>query len=204
MRKSETVGAEQTRKPRLGEVRRQALVDAAFGCIAEKGFEGLRLRDVASEVGIDHSTLHYHYPTKEDLVAGVVEYATRQFWTTMPAEGGPAERLHYHLAVLGRMVEERPELFNVLRELDLRAKRDGAVRSIIERHEEGWRTALTEVLRHGAEETVLAEGLDTTASGVELIIATVKGVSLNSDSAADVLRQLERLLVRQPRGGSFT
>ena len=105
------MGAEQTRKPRSGEERRQALVDAAFGCISEKGFEGLRLRDVASEVGIDHSTLHYHFPTKEDLVAGVVEYATQQFWTTMPVKGDPVEKLRHHLAVLGRMVEERPALF---------------------------------------------------------------------------------------------
>ena len=196
------MGAEQTRKPRSGGERRQALVDAAFGCISEKGFEGLRLRDVASEVGIDHSTLHYHFPTKEDLVAGVVEYATQQFWTTMPVEGGPAGKLHYHLVVLGRMVEERPALFTVLGELDLRAKRDAAVRSIIDRHEEGWRTALTEVLWHGAKEMVVAEGLDT-AAGVELIIAAVKGVSLNPDSAGDVLHQLERLLVRQPPDGGI-
>lgn len=197
------MGAGQTPKPRLGEERRQALVDAAFGCIAEKGFEGLRLRDVAAEVGIDHSTLHYYFPTKEDLVAGVVESATRQFWTTMPTEGGPAEKLRYHLAALARMVEEQPALFTVLSELDLRAKRDAAVRSIIERHEEGWRTALTEVFRHGAKEGVLAEGLDT-ATGVELVIAAVKGVSLNPDSAGDVLGQLERLLVRQsPDRGIF-
>ncbi len=194
------MGAERIRKPRLGEERRRALVEAAFGCIAEKGFEGLRLRDVASAVGIDHSTLYYHFPTKEDLVAGVVEYATRQFWATMPAEGSPVEKLHHHLGVLGRMVEERPALFSVLSELDLRAKRDAAVRSIIERHEEGWRTALTEVLRNGAKEMVLTEGLET-ADGVELIIAVVKGVSLKPDGAGEVLHQLERLLVRRPPDG---
>lgn len=65
--------ADERSKPRSGEDRRQALVEAAFRCIAEKGFEGLRLRDVAAKVGIDHSTLHYHFPTKEDLVAGQIE-----------------------------------------------------------------------------------------------------------------------------------
>ena len=180
-----------------GKERRQALVGAAFRSIAERGFEGLRLRGVAAEVGIDHSTLHHYFPTKEDLVAGVVEYATRQFWPTIPNEGSPTEKLRYHLAALVRMIEERPALFTVLSELDLRAGRDAAVRSIIDRHEEGWRVVLTEVLGRGAEEGIWAEGLDT-SKGVELIIAAVKGVGLNPDSAGDVLRQLERLLTTRP------
>jgi AcrR family transcriptional regulator len=146
------VVADERGKLRSGEDRRQVLVDAAFGCIAEKGFEGLRLRDVAAEVGIDHSTLHHYFPTKKDLVAGVVEDATQQFWTTMPAEGNPAEKLRHHLAVLSRMIEEWPALFTVLSELDLRANHDAAVRSIIDRHEEGWLTALSEVLRRGTED----------------------------------------------------
>lgn len=33
--------------------------------------EGLRLRQVADAVGIDHSTLHHHVATKQDLVEGV-------------------------------------------------------------------------------------------------------------------------------------
>lgn len=129
-------------------------------------------------------------------MAGVVEHATRQFWWTMPAEGHPAEQLRHHLAVLGRMVDEWPALFIVLGELDLRASRDAAVRSIIDRHEEGWRTALAELLRRGAGEGVWAEGLDT-ATAVELIIATVKGVRLLPNGAEDVLQQLARLLAGQ-------
>jgi AcrR family transcriptional regulator len=189
------VAAEERSKPRSGEDRRQALVEATFRCIAEKGFEGLRLRDVAAEVGINHSTLHHYFPTKEDLVAGVVEYATQQFWWTMPAEGNPAEKLHQHLAALGGMIREWPALFTVLGELDLRAKRDAVLRSIIDRHEEGWRMALTEVLQHGAEEGVWTERLDA-ATGTELIIAVVKGVRLLPDRAEDVLGQIERLLMR--------
>ena len=53
---------------------------AAFERVAEIGFEGLRLRQVAEQVGIDHSTLHHHFATKQALVAAVAEYTTRQFW----------------------------------------------------------------------------------------------------------------------------
>lgn len=178
---------------RSGLDRRQALVRAAFDCIADRGFEGLRLRQVAGDAGIDHSTLHHYFSTKEELIAGVVDYATRQFWPTVPADGSPAERLHRHLSILARMIAERPSLFIVLRELELRATHDPVVRSVMEHHDEGWRAALTAVLKPGAAEGTLAEALDLSA-GVELIMATVRGVNLSPSRAGDVLRQLERLL----------
>jgi AcrR family transcriptional regulator len=187
-------------KRRAGEERRQALVRAAFGRIADKGFEGLRLREVAAEVGIDHSTLHHYFASKQDLEAGVVDYATRQFWPTMPADGGAIDRLQYHLAALGRMLREQPALFTVMAELDLRARRDPAIRSIIDRHEQGWRIVLEEVLRRAAKEGALTQNLDV-ATGVELIIAAVKGVRQLPDRAEDVLAQLNGLLAgKRPAG----
>ena len=186
--------------PQRGADRRQALVDAAFRRLAERGFEGLRLRDVAAAAGIDHSTLHHYFPTKEDLVAAVVAQATRQFWPTLPAAGAPAERLRHHLAALGRMARERPALFAVLGELDLRATRDPAVRALLARHEAGWRAALAEVLQQGVAEGAWAAGLEP-AAGVELIIAAVKGVRLLPERAEHVLQQLARLLVRRPPDG---
>jgi hypothetical protein len=44
-------------RQRPGQDRRQALVEAAYRRIAECGFEGLRLRDVAAEVAISRSRL---------------------------------------------------------------------------------------------------------------------------------------------------
>jgi AcrR family transcriptional regulator len=39
--------------------RRQELVLAAFHQIAERGFEGLRTREVAAEARVNIATLHY-------------------------------------------------------------------------------------------------------------------------------------------------
>ncbi|TMC63676.1 MAG: helix-turn-helix transcriptional regulator [Chloroflexota bacterium] len=50
------------------EDREQALVEAAFNQIAERGFEGLRTREVAAGVGLNIATLHYYFPTKEALI----------------------------------------------------------------------------------------------------------------------------------------
>ncbi|MFI6498345.1 TetR/AcrR family transcriptional regulator [Nonomuraea typhae] len=157
------------------EERRRELVKAAFDCVAEKGFEGLRLRDVAARVGLDHSTVHHYFPGKQDLVTGIVDYATQQFWTP----GAPVGDLDDHLGMLARLISERPALFLVLRELDLRATRDAEVRAIVESRERGWRDALAARVQPGH---------------VELVIAVVKGVSLTPGLAGQVLSQLRTLL----------
>jgi AcrR family transcriptional regulator len=41
--------------------RRRGIVQAAYQTLAEKGFEGLRMREIAKRAGIDHSTLHYYF-----------------------------------------------------------------------------------------------------------------------------------------------
>jgi AcrR family transcriptional regulator len=38
------------RRATTGDERRQALVEAAFAVLTEKGFEGLRVRDVAARI----------------------------------------------------------------------------------------------------------------------------------------------------------
>jgi AcrR family transcriptional regulator len=178
----------------LGQERREALIRAAYSHIASKGFEGLRLRDVAAEAGIDHSTLHHYFATKQDLVTAVVDYATRQFWTVERPQGGAGDRLRYQLTRLADMIVERPELHIVVRELDLRARRDAEVRAVVASREGGWRASPTELFETGAAEGAWGEGVDPVAA-VELVIATVKGASLHPDRAVDVVQQLGRLLV---------
>ena len=172
--------------------RREQLVVAAFRRVAEVGFEGLRLRQVAEDVGIDHSTLHHHFATKQDLIGAVAEFTTRQFWHTSPADPDPAAALRGHLGALRRMIEEQPDLLVVSAELDLRARRDPIVAAELARRELGWRTELTQLLAAGN-----AAGAWTVdvAAGVELVIAAVKGVRLTPAAAGEVFEQLESLLV---------
>jgi TetR/AcrR family transcriptional repressor of nem operon len=174
--------------------RREQLVAAAFRRVAEAGFEGLRLRQVAEDVGIDHSTLHHHFATKQDLIGAIAEYTTRQFWTTGPETSDPASALRGHLLALRRMVEDQPHLFAVTVELDLRARRDPAVATAMARHEAGWRSFLTGVLVDGTTRGVWDLPVDAEAT-TELVIAAVKGVRLAPEAAAQVFGQLEALLV---------
>jgi TetR/AcrR family transcriptional regulator, transcriptional repressor for nem operon len=49
-----------------------AIIDAAEKRIQLGGFGGFSFRDIAADVGIKSSSVHYHFPTKEDLGAAVV------------------------------------------------------------------------------------------------------------------------------------
>ncbi len=175
--------------------RRQALVDAAFRCIAERGFEGLRLRPVAAGAGIDHSTLHHYFATKETLVAAVLTQVTDQFTRTMPAAGEPAGQLRAHLLGLGRLARERPELFTVVAELQLRARRDATIREAIARDEDGWRAALSDIWRRGQARDAWAVTL-TPEEATELIIAVAKGVQLRPAQAEEILDRFVDTLTR--------
>src|SRR5207244_9983016 len=99
------------------EDRRQALVKAAFNQIAERGFEGLRTREVAAEVGVNIATLHYYFPTKESLIRGVVELSMQRFRSTLAPHGSPADQLRNHLRAVRRLLRDEPQLGTVMGEL---------------------------------------------------------------------------------------
>src|SRR5205814_4098167 len=104
--------------------RRGALVRAAYNQIAEHGFEGLRTREVAGEVGVNIATLHYYFPTKEKLIEGVVEHAMRRFQSTLEPHGTSADQLRNYLRAVRRLVQVEPDLGAVLGALMLRSSRD--------------------------------------------------------------------------------
>ena len=49
-----------------------AIIDAAERRMQAGGFSGFSFREIAADVGIKSSSVHYHFPTKEDLAAAVI------------------------------------------------------------------------------------------------------------------------------------
>src|SRR5436305_6676047 len=111
--------------------REQALIQAAFNQIAERGFEGLRTREVAAGVGLNIATLHYYFPTKEALIRGVVAHAMDRFRSTLAPHGSPADQLRNHLRAVRKLLRDEPEVGAVMGELALRSARDPAMARIM-------------------------------------------------------------------------
>lgn len=50
---------------------KERILQVAEGLFAKKGFEGTRTRDIAEQAGINISTLHFHWKSKEELFTAV-------------------------------------------------------------------------------------------------------------------------------------
>ncbi|MDQ6884149.1 MAG: TetR/AcrR family transcriptional regulator [Candidatus Dormibacteraeota bacterium] len=179
------------------EDREQALVLAAFNQIAERGFEGLRTREVAAGVGLNIATLHYYFPTKEALIRGVVAHAMERFRSTLAPHGSPADQLRNHLRAVRKLLREEPELRAVMGELALRSARDPSLARIMGEANEAWHHTLRGLLRRAVREGHLAPDLDTDDVAAS-IMATLTSMTLPTNVSADrtdrAFRQLERWL----------
>lgn len=151
--------------PEPGEVaarRRQDLLESALSLLAEGGLEGLRTRDVAARAGVNISTLHYYFGTKEALLLALVEHASAKFLAHPPARrprpGAPA--LRTHLLDAWRTFQAEPHLAAALQELVLRGQRDPATGAAFRALHDGWNASLEALLRHEIAAGTLRSDLD--------------------------------------------
>lgn len=57
-----------------GQARREEIVRAAVEVIAERGYRGASLAAVAEKVGLTQQGLLHYFPSKEDLLIGVLQF----------------------------------------------------------------------------------------------------------------------------------
>jgi len=188
----------------VSEKRRQELLLAAYSQIAEHGFEGLRTREVAAEVGVNIATLHYYFPTKESLIRAVLDHAMGRFRTTLAPHGSPADQLRNYLRATRKLMLEEPALGAVMAELALRSVRDEQIGSIMNEMYDLWHSTLRGLLRRSVREGKLRPELDSDAVAA-LIVATLTSMTLPVMSDAGrgdlALRQLERWMGISGRTG---
>lgn len=184
-------------RPAISDKRRQELITAAYRAIAERGFEGLRTRDVAAEAGVNVATLHYYFPTKESLIRGVVDHAMSRFRSTLEPHGKASSQLRDHLRSVRRLLLDEPELGAVMVELALRSSRDDAIRELLADTFQAWHTTTRGLLRRGVREGTLRRELDS-AGAAALVMSTLTAFMLPVLSGSPVgdqaLTQLERWL----------
>jgi AcrR family transcriptional regulator len=160
--------------------------------VAEAGFEGLRTRDVAAEVGVNVATLHYYFATKEALIRAVVGHAMERFRTTFVPGRSPGAQLEAHFKGVRRLVRDEPELFAVMGELAQRSARDPSIAAIFKETHDTWHATLRGLLKHARAEGFVDPDLDPDATAA-LVTATFSGMFM-LPSATTTPRHLEQAL----------
>jgi len=134
--------------------RRTALLQAAFDVIAEVGFEGLRTRAVAKRAGVNIATLHYYFPTKQDLIEGLAQFIGAKFVALHgprpQLSGFPSlDRLRQEFSDGRYYFQQKPEMLLVMQEFVLRGKRDPEVQKIVDKMNYYWRQGIEEMVLEG-------------------------------------------------------
>jgi TetR/AcrR family transcriptional repressor of nem operon len=75
-----------------------AIMDAAEKRMRSCGFNGFSFRDIAEDVGIKSSSVHYHFPTKEKLAAAVVHRYTDRLAEKLDAQLAGGANPHHVLS----------------------------------------------------------------------------------------------------------
>jgi AcrR family transcriptional regulator len=156
---------------------RRALILAAYTRIARDGFEGLRTRDVAADVGVNIGTLHYYFPSKEDLIRAAMRHTTATFAATLSSKGTPADQLRGHLEGLRHLLKTDQDLWAVSSELALRAARDDAIADMARQADDQWFGFLRDLIARGVDQGCLDGDLQPESAAATLI-AAIKGLSM--------------------------
>ena len=172
-----------TRSP-TSEDRKRELVKIAYRLIAEKGLEGFRIRQVAAEAGIDNGTLHYHFPSKEALIQGVVDYLVRDLEINRATRNKNSRQtalseLRMEFEDIRLRLHDTPEQMVVLSELAIRSWRDPTLAKIFGKLDDGWYAHLVNLLKRGIREGIFREDLSLQPC-VRAIMVALRGIGYQS------------------------
>jgi len=161
--------------------RRREILAAAIAIVVERGFEGLRLRDVAAAVGINSATLVYHVRGKEALIVDVVREIIARFRALNDQRGVDLDSpsgLGLHLAAIRDNLVAAPALFVVLAEVAVRARRHPAIAIALDEAVAAW----TWVFRRLFAAAAPGAGAADVATWSSATIAFLWGVSLRANA----------------------
>lgn len=189
-----TTGTPTRPRPR-GTARREALLDAVLGVVADAGVDAVTHRRVAEVAGLPLASTTYWFESKEHLLTAALERAAERDIERLRAFLGPApERSGDPLGLVVAAVLEpcegqtsRGRLLATYA-LFLEAARRPALREVTTRWTDAYLEALPPLLA--------AAGSRHPRSDAELVLAAADGLlieQLASDDASDLAPQLRRL-----------
>ena len=188
-----------------GDRRRAAIAEAARALIAERGFEGLRTRDIAARAGINIATMHYHVPSKAALVALVAQSLRDDFIAqhkSRPRDGlSAAQVLRLEIADFRETRLTNMDLFRVLAELLEKSRRDPDVAAAVRPMQLFWRGQIAAVLARGVADGDFRPDLDPEA-GAAMFIGSLIGTMKMPDASLDLFDRVSAELERSFRNTS--
>ncbi len=172
----------------------EAIMQATYRALCEHGYANLTIHAIAEEYGKSTAAIHYHYDTKDDLLAAFLSYLLDRFIgrvheveTTVPQE-----RLD---SLLDRLLTDREgyrDFMTAMLEMRAQAPYNDAVREQFQRNDEYIRYLLRTVIADGTQSGVFtAEDPAHAAEALMLIVdgARNRYASLDDQDALEKARK---------------
>jgi len=188
---------------------RERLLNGARRLLAEKGYAGMELRDVAERGKAPRGSIYHHFPGgKRQLAVEAAELEGTEIRAAIErslAERGLAETLTMFGETFRRRVKDRPELLGCpVAAAALARPEDPALAAAATAAFQSWEAPIAAALR---EEDVAAGDAEAFAG---LVVSTVEGALVRAraagdqaplDSAVAGLQQALEALLRRPGSG---
>lgn len=177
---------DNTEAPGGGAEPRRRILSVAAKALAEKGFDGVRLRDVAKAAGVSIGMLQHHFETRDQLFLEAFGWSIDDLlerWHSGSHDGqDPVARLES----LVRELAQDPELVRrstTWVEFCASATRHPELRPGVLRVYDAWRGVIGEVIDAGVAngDFTLAVGRD---AAIELLSSLVDGLDLGAACGA--------------------
>jgi len=136
------------------EQRRTEILETTSQVVVERGFAATRVSDVASRLGVSTGLIHYHFDSKELLLAEALRYAAEQDIARLEQE---LDQAHTALAKLDTMFTfDMPEVGEPSWMLWIdgwgEALRNPTMRRISQRLDLAWKDRLVSIIELGVED----------------------------------------------------
>lgn len=101
---------------------RQRILDVALDLFGTRGVDAVSLDEIARDVGVRKQTILYWFPSKDELVAAVLEQAAAELLVVIDAairsaSDDPLERIDAVVRAVFRPAVRRPALLGLVREV---------------------------------------------------------------------------------------
>ena len=107
--RSATAPAPAQRRHKNFEETHQEMIETAVRLISQKGVEALSIAAIARSMGINRTTVYYHFESRDALLAAVKIWSSDQLAKAFNEESPQPERIDY----ITRFVLENPELIKL-------------------------------------------------------------------------------------------
>ncbi|OLZ41614.1 TetR family transcriptional regulator [Natrinema saccharevitans] len=172
----------------------EEIMRATYRALREHGYADLTIQRIADEYGKSTAAIHYHYDTKEDLLAAFLDYVLDRFKDTVHEveTTDPERRLDKLLDKLLVEPEDHQDLLVAILEMRSQAPYKDRFSDRFRQNDEYVRYLLRTVIDQGIQDGVFAD-VDTehVARALMMIVdgARTRAVVLDEDCALTTARR---------------